>query len=353
MPTPIEWTDETWNVINGCSVVSPGCTNCYAMRLAGTRFRNHPSREGLTIDSKAGPVWNGEVRLIEHLIDQPLRWTRPRRIFVCAHGDLFFEGVACSWVERVLGVAIAAHHLRGHTFQILSKRSDRMREMLNHPSFWEAVNAYAADAVMSRVDPLDRRSDDARATLDDYGPDNPPPGLWLGVSVEDQTRANQRIPDLLATPAAVRWISAEPLLAPLSVVEWLSSWCPLCAKPLLGGAHFSGRHCGTCHSETARIDWGVVGGESGPGSRPMHPAWVRQLRDQFAAAGVPFLFKQWGDYLPDDDNTDADGFAWQAGSADPRTYRWPDGLESIRIGKRQAGRSLDRRFHDEFPGGGL
>ena len=114
--TQIEWSDATWNPITGCSVVSPGCTNCYAMRLAGTRMRSHPSREGLTLASKAGPVWNGQVRFNAEWLEQPLNWAKPRMIFVCAHGDLFHPDVERHWIAQVLGVATAAVHLRGHIF---------------------------------------------------------------------------------------------------------------------------------------------------------------------------------------------------------------------------------------------
>jgi Bacteriophage protein gp37 len=110
--TKIEWTDATWNPVTGCSVVSPGCTNCYAMRLAGTRLKHHPSRAGLTIDTKAGPVWNGKVRFNEQWPSEPLRWKRPRRIFVCAHGDLFAEGVPDEWMDQVFAVmALAPQHV--------------------------------------------------------------------------------------------------------------------------------------------------------------------------------------------------------------------------------------------------
>ena len=119
----IEWTDATWNPITGCSVVSPGCTNCYAMGLAGTRLKNLPSRIGLTRESKAGPVWNGQVRLNAEWLDQPLRWKRPRKIFVCAHGDLFAEAVPDEWIDRVFAVMALAPQ---HTFQVLTKRSAPM-----------------------------------------------------------------------------------------------------------------------------------------------------------------------------------------------------------------------------------
>ena len=119
--TKIEWTDATWNPITGCSVVSPGCTNCYAMKLAGTRLQHHPSRTGLTKDTKAGPVWTGEVRFNEQWLDEPLRWKRPRMIFVCAHGDLFAEGVPDEWIDKTFAVmALAPQHI----FQVLTKRPE-------------------------------------------------------------------------------------------------------------------------------------------------------------------------------------------------------------------------------------
>jgi len=123
----IEWTDATWNPITGCSVVSPGCANCSAMSLAGTRLKHHPSRAGLTTDSKAGPVWNGKVRLNESWLTQPLQSKRPRRIFVCAHGDLSAEGVPDAWIDRVFAVMALAPQ---HTFQVLTKRAARMRAYL-------------------------------------------------------------------------------------------------------------------------------------------------------------------------------------------------------------------------------
>lgn len=141
--TNIEWTDATWNPITGCAVVSPGCTNCYAMKLAGTRLRHHPSRAGLTRDSKAGPVWTGEVRLNEQWLTQPLQWRRPRKIFVCAHGDLFAENVPDAWIDRVFAVMALCPQ---HTFQVLTKRSKRMREYCSDPATPFRV-AKAMDAI--------------------------------------------------------------------------------------------------------------------------------------------------------------------------------------------------------------
>ena len=196
----IEWTEATWNPITGCSVVSSGCRHCYAMKLAGTRLQHHPSRAGLTVDTSAGPVWNGQVRFNEQWIQQPLQWRRPRKIFVCAHGDLFHENVPDEWIDRVFAVMALAPH---HTFQVLTKRAARMQTYLQ------------ARGLPSRLD------QQARSICGDRGlpkaPGYPLPNVWLGVSVEDQYAADERIPLLLQTPAAVRWISAEPLLGPVDL----------------------------------------------------------------------------------------------------------------------------------------
>jgi protein gp37 len=322
----IEWTEATWNPVTGCQVLSPGCKRCYAMKLAGTRLRNHHSRKGLTIATANGPVWNGTARFNEVWLDQPLRWTRPRPIFVCAHADLFYEEVLDWWIERVFGIAIAAHHLRGHVLQFLTKRSDRMRDMLNSESFWDAVNAIASEIVMERVDPLARRSNDARATLDTYGPDKPPPGLWIGVSVEDKPRRD-RIDDLRATPAWRRWISAEPLLESLMPLD------------------LSGTHC---------VE---AGGESGDGGRPCHPQWVREIRDACAAQGVDFGFKQWGQWMPlGGEHRDSVHLLTYAGriveKAEADHHRDVPGqglIEIACVGKKRSGRLLDGRLYDGKP----
>lgn len=253
--TKIEWTDggATWNPITGCSVVSPGCTNCYAMRLAGTRLAHHSSRAGLTRDTKAGPVWTGEVRFNEQWLDQPLRWRRPRMIFVCAHGDLFHEAVPVDWIDAVFAVMSAADQ---HTFQVLTKRPERAR-------------AY----ICGMASGMDRLARFARWATMDLVPDDMPwplPNVWLGVSIEDQTRAH-RVWDLAHTPATVRWVSAEPLLTPLDAISAGILDIADDGKPA--------------------VDWIVVGGESGPAHRAMDPEWARSLRDQ-CAGRVAFFMKQ-------------------------------------------------------------
>lgn len=309
--TKIEWTDATWNAITGCSVVSPGCTNCYAMRLAGTRLQHHPSRAGLTRDTKAGPVWTGEVRLNEDWLAQPISWRRPRKVFVCAHGDLFAEGVPDEWIDRVFAaMALAPHHI----FQVLTKRPERMREYLSRndvslldrwsKAFAPGTFRMSSYELMARLSPF--TTPEHRALYHAAYPVFPLPNVWLGVSVEDQRRADERIPILLDTPAAVRWISAEPLLGPVDLRNivvgdriWLDA---------LTGAHRSQSGPGpvnqvladlpTLPPRRAGLNWCVVGGESGPGARPMHPEWARSLRDQCAAARVPFFMKQMAHKAP-------------------------------------------------------
>lgn len=328
--TKIEWTDATWNPITGCSVVSPGCTNCYAMRLAGTRMKHTESRIGLTEPSKAGPVWNGKVRFNEQWLDQPLRWRRARRIFVCAHGDLFHESVPDEWIDRVFAVMALA---RNHTFQVLTKRSDRMRAYLS-----EDRRLHWADMGLRWM------GEDPDPAFDSvhFGP-KALPNVWLGVSAEDQQRADERIPDLLATPAAVRFVSAEPLLGPLD----LYGGDP---DPRLGGVEAGSglsleqywKADGT--GPFPGIDWVIVGGESGPGARPMHPVWVRSLRDQCDAAQVPFFLKQWGEWQPAHPLGGLDDAV-----AGTRWHTFADGASVRLCGKKRAGRTLDGQTWDQMP----
>jgi protein gp37 len=251
--TKIEWADATVNAVNGCSVVSPGCTNCYAMRLAGGRMKNHSTRAGLTQPGKSGPVWTGEVRLNEKALTDPLRWVHPRHIFWNAHGDLFHENVPDAWIDKVLAVCALTPQ---HTHMVLTKRSARMRDYLlsrngmGNADLCQAINAIPA-GIGNRHGALEM----------------PLPNLWLGVSVEDQTRAVERIPDLLAIPAAIRFISAEPLLGPIYLT------------PALIGPD--------------ALDWVICGGESGPGCRDNDfETNARDLLGQCRHAGVAFFGKQ-------------------------------------------------------------
>lgn len=313
----IEWTDATWNPITGCTVVSPGCTNCYAMRLAGTRLKHHPSRAGLTIDTKAGPVWNGEVRLNRQWLHQPSDWKKPRMIFVCAHGDLFHESVPDQWLLDVLTVMAVNGH---HTFQVLTKRSNRARQFLSRPDLLEDIyaNWYGF-------------SDGAREVQS-----WPLHNVWIGVSAEDQARAEERVPDLLATPAAVRFLSAEPLLGPIDLTA-------ICAGHYFIDAirgrkyHDAPDGVASATEACAALDQVIVGGESGRGARPVHPDWVRWMRNDCAEGGVPFFFKQWGSYLP-------------AGQMMSNGRLWsPPGGPALHAIKAITGRLLDGIEHNGMP----
>ncbi|RWD32543.1 MAG: phage Gp37/Gp68 family protein, partial [Mesorhizobium sp.] len=222
-----------------------------------------------------GPVWTGEVRLNRQWLYQPFDWKKPRRIFVCAHGDLFAENVPDEWILDVFTVMAAADH---HTYQVLTKRADRMREFLSRRDLLDDIyaNWYTFTGKPREVYSW------------------PLHNVWCGVSAEDQKRADERVPDLLATPAAIRFASAEPLLGPIDFTAIRDDGTGV-DDTLRGLVFCQGRNEPAL---TPRLDWIIVGGESGPGARPMHPDWARSIRDQCAATGVPFFFKQWGEWAP-------------------------------------------------------
>lgn len=357
--TKIEWADATVNAINGCSVTSPGCTNCYAMKLAGTRMKTHPTRAGLTIESKTGPVWNGEVRLHEPALLQPLSWSKPRRIFWNAHGDTFHDAVPDEWIDRVFAVAALTPQ---HTHMILTKRSKRMREYFTKVRVCDGV----CDS-MSIVWDVAQDLAIEHGLLDRYQPTvRVLPNVWLGVSVEDQTRADERIPDLLATPAAVRFLSCEPLLGPVDLTDLTIRVRPgeepsgLAGLDALTGVHWDAEDTivGIYGNPDPRIDWVIAGGESGPGARPMHPDWARSLRDQCAAAGVPFHFKQWGEWrdrgghVPIPTRNHQSHICYldkDSGKCKPNPNRFSDET-MIKLGKGKSGRLLDGVEHNDMPG---
>lgn len=340
----IEWTDATWNPVTGCAKVSAGCKHCYAEREWPRLTRLVPAYAGRKFT---------DVRTHEDRLDQPIRWKRPRQIFVNSMSDLFHPDVPNDFLPEVFAVAAVA---KWHIFQALTKRAERMRDVLNDPVFFDAVACIAKQVYGVEL------------SADDW----PLANVWLGVSVEDQAAADERIPLLLDTPAAVRWISAEPLLGAVDLTRVMrtqkhSDWT-YCDNALTG---MHGTQCGQYQGN--KIDWVVVGGESGPKARPMHPAWARSLRDQCAAAGVPFLFKQWGEWVPRSScyHTFDDGKS--CADIDPTTTKWPcirlnenggdghrledeDGGDSAymqRTGKKIAGRLLDGITHDGYPEGDI
>lgn len=351
----IEWTDATWNPIAGCSLKSPGCAHCYAMPTA----RRHELMmaalgrvspyAGLTRVVNGKAVWTGDMRLVEAALTLPLRWQRPRRIFVNSMSDLFHESVPDEWIDRVFAVMALCPQ---HTFQVLTKRADRMRAYLtrgpgggkqdvrNHLAWNVVGNVLRLVAPDWTKEPVDgkwrSRAIGACGTW-------PLANVWLGVSAEDQRRADERVPDLLATPAAVRFVSAEPLLGPIDFHDYFVRALNWCGAPL---------------------DWIIVGGESGPGARPMHPDWARQIRDACAAAGVAFHFKQHGswtvamdreaqdpDWRADYSHTLNDsrpGIAW-LNLAGGRGFHGERFHVMRRVGKSAAGRLLDGVEHNGFP----
>lgn len=275
--TTIQWTEKTWNPIRGCSVVSPGCVNCYAMKQAHRFSGDGRPYAGLTKQTKAGPQWSGKVMLAEDHLNDPLRWREPRRVFVNSMSDLFHESVPDEWIDRIFAVMALADH---HTFQILTKRAKRMHDYLVKRDWGFAVNRIAKRVVH----------------YNGFGEVVPPlRNVWLGVSAEDQKHADERIPLLLRTPAAIRFISAEPLLGPIDLTE-LPSFFDGENRPLMRLNALRGRHhCGPAVKDAeSRLDWVIVGGESGNGARPFEVSWARSIVKQCAAAKVPCFVKQLG-----------------------------------------------------------
>ncbi len=290
--THIEWTatvhpdgtispGATWNPIRArrkdgqpnkggggwhCERVSPGCQHCYAERLNGKRFGT-----GLPYNRKSRDLV--DIYLDEKALTQPLHWRRPRKIFVCSMTDLFGEWVPDEMIDRVFAVMALSPQ---HTFQVLTKRPERMREYLSGPR-WQAVNG----AIWARS------GYETPGALEPLEGTWPLPNCWLGVSAEDQEQADKRIPELLATPAAVRFVSAEPLLGPVDFSPWLMRVAT--SGP---GWRMSG---GTALAiADVVLDWVIAGGESGPGARPFGIEWARSVVRQCQAAGVAVFVKQLG-----------------------------------------------------------
>lgn len=307
--TGIEWTQSTWNPTVGCSLVSPGCTNCYAMlmarRVQGSKNRDK-AYNGVTKRSKGGSVWTGVVNVSEKALLKPLSWRKPRLVFVNSMSDLFHESLADCDIARAWAVmAIASRH----TYQVLTKRPDRMAAWLAEPD----TPAMVGEA-MEKIRPGSRL------------PTWPLENVWCGTSVEDQKRADERIRTLSTVPAAVRFLSLEPLLGSVSLVG------------AVGGDLAALR----------KIHWAIVGGESGPKARPMHPAWARALRDECAVRNIAFFFKQVGSWawMPDARATEWLSVDGKRASVRPKGNGW-QGI--LRGSKKSAGRKLDRRIHEDMP----
>lgn len=331
-PGGISWTDVTWNPVRGCARVSLGCGGsdgggCYAA---------------------------GKITLVPEALEQPLHWKKPRKVFVNSMSDLFHEGVPDEFIEYVFGIMALAQQ---HTFQILTKRPERLAHWFRGPvgdieSREDAVQR-AAEFKGKMV--WDGRGNDPylydRATKESVAnrrkwPGWPLPNVWLGASVENQEAANERIPLLLQTPAAVRFLSVEPMLGMVGLHRIPDP--QLTSPNFPGGIPFDAlsKKGGIAYHAGLGIDWVIVGGESGQHARPMHPDWARSIRDQCQEAWVPFFFKQWGEGGP----TAEHGFGDQR-PLETCTFSNGDGtgVEVTHVGKKAAGRLLDGREWSEFP----
>lgn len=341
--TKIEWTEKTWNPIVGCSIATPGCINCYAMKMAsrieamnaalsdGHGLAAHYN--GTTVKKNGKAVWTGKLALADdHTLLTPLRRKKPTVYFVNSMGDLFHENAPDEWIDRVFAVMALAPQ---HTFQVLTKRAERMRRYCSDPRTPRRIHEIVCDMVVAMdlqvvliATPAHEtiRAPYRRIRLDAW----PLSNVWHGVSTERQQEANTRIPLLLDTAAAIRFISAEPLLGPLDL----------------------------SNLKLDRVDLIIVGGESGNAARPMHPAWAISLRDQCATAGVPFFFKQWGEFAPSFPRQ-----SQERNASKQANVAWPDGtiaygsaaehggigIHLDRMGKAKAGRLLEGVQHDGWP----
>jgi protein gp37 len=408
--TKIEWTDEVWNPTTGCDRISPGCDNCYALTMAKRLKGMGQAKYQNDGDPRtSGPGFG--ITVHPDALVEPLRWKKPRKVFVNSMSDLFHARVPRNFLARVFAVMAATPQ---HTYQILTKRPDRAARILTdlcgcgagHPpgEHFRSSMEWAATPHSPTYVPGLKPGIYHRAGW-------PLPNVWIGTSVENQKYADLRIPALVDTPASVRFLSCEPLLGPLDLSAWMpeghASWrcqgpdcrrfysgpllqhCPDCGRE----GYWTGSHTGNGRPNGQPISWVIAGGESGHRARAAHPDWLRRLRDQSVAADVPFFMKQWGEWGPApfivrvcDPNVGWTGTEEELAVAkadseargathvhtgnwipegDERRYhlheighkpwslercRLPEGHEPIRRwGKKRAGRELDGRTWDEFP----
>jgi protein gp37 len=320
--TKIEWTNETNNPFVGCTKISEGCKNCYALPMAVRNAHNHKLPDEIReayfsviskIDGKWN--WNGKIAFIESAIYKILGWNKSRMVFLCSMGDIFHENNSFDKINEVFNaIAISQEH----TFQILTKRPERMLEYFTG-------NYYNKQKLfLHSID----------STLIGWPLNN----LWLGVTAENQEQANKRIPILLQIPAAVRFVSVEPMLGPIDFYE------------ITYGNQFHNVLNGVLDITTSqlgilgdKLDWVICGGESGHKARPMNPEWVKSLRDQCKKAKVPFFFKQWGEYLPiSRKEVEKYPLSKLLGIAEHR-------MVYVKVGKKQAGRLLNGKEYKEMP----
>lgn len=325
--TKIEWTHQpgtvgrTWNPVLGCTKVSLGCDHCYALTMSH-RLQNAAAYQGLTRmwspTGRPGVDWTGEVRCLPERLEEPLHW-KASTVFVCSMSDLFHDKVPWEFILKVFNIMACTEH---HTYQVLTKRPGRM--------------AYFAEKIWPKQG---GRWEPVRPIVDNKWPGTAwPANVWAGTSVESQKYA-PRLKCLARVPATVRFASVEPMLAPVNLTRWLGA----------------GSQC-----EADRVlDWVICGGESGPGARPMHPQWPRDLAAQCLAAGVPFFFKQWGAWVSVSNLAKADFdhkvFTSIVTEDGIQVSKWPESYQRdrprvmARVGKKAAGALLDGREWREWP----
>ncbi len=307
---------ETWNPIIGCEKVSPACRECYALTMS-IRLANIGSTSYYknVVDGKK---WNNETHFVETNIIQPMSWKKPRMVFVCSMSDLFHESNPMQWVNEVLKTISACPQ---HIFILLTKRPKRAMQILKHlygtRSVWPAKN------------------------------------IWLGITAENQETANERIPILLEIPAAKRFVSIEPMLGEVKLnqlirEEYGHAWVDNC---LTG---FNAHGAGGWYAN--KLDWVIVGGESGHKARPMHPDWVRSIRDQCKEADIPFFFKQYGEWIQVGEcGNDDDSKYYHAKNCTRLNlsgnmgYHGEKAIYMMKKGKSKTGSELDGQHHKEFP----
>lgn len=303
MTTGIAWTDETWNVTRGCDYCSAGCKNCYAAPAAARVNRQFKALgrpepyAGLVQITSKGARWTGETMFVAEKLAEPLHWKKPKKIFVNSMSDLFHDGFTNEQIAAVFGVMAACPQ---HTFQVLTKRAKQRLKMwfewakAQPRPEWLTVRLHAAQMIGAedRIHPGDALPPENGhrhwpASLKVW----PLPNVWLGVSVENQDAANERIPELLATPAAIHFLSMEPLLSAVDLNRWVFDRRAAMRRMMNGPAAMNAEQADDYIADVD-IDWVIAGCESGPGARDCEVDWLRSLRDQCAKADVPFFLKQ-------------------------------------------------------------
>lgn len=298
--TKIEWAERVWNPVTGCTKISPACANCYAERMA----KRLAGRCGYPAEEPF------KVTLQYDKLSDPDKWKKPARIFVCSMADLFHNDVPVHFLEAVFNIMLQSDR---HTFLLLTKRPERMK--------WF-------------IDGFETRKNTPW----------PAGNIWLGVTAENQEQADKRIPLLLQTPAAVRFVSVEPMLGPVDLTNIKDKDGD--TFNVLDRCAYATATDGEYHDIPNGLDWVICGGENGPGARPMHPDWARSLRDQCQAAGVPFFFKGWGEFVRDDYLKHLPPGSRRKMYA---MHEPPYTGNFVRVGKKAAGRLFDGVLHDEYP----